>query len=295
VGVSACTDVTGFGLFGHLIGMARRAGVTAQVYADALPAFAGAVEALAEGVIPGAIERNREYVAGDISVADGVDEALVNLGFDAQTSGGLLIAVPREKHEALVQGLTARGIVPATVGRITGDSGGSIAVTLAGQDVRAAPMQEIVDEAPHPAPAGGQRGAPAAAEKKESENMSKQVPAEQTPESAECCADVFAAPSGTGTAAASKSAFSALIRATADDGAIDARTKELLTYALVSLARCGPCITIHRKKAHQMGISDQELDEAVWCATAIGGSCVRVFHDDWLQGGKDAESKSCCP
>ncbi|GAG13758.1 unnamed protein product, partial [marine sediment metagenome] len=62
VGVSACTDVTGFGLFGHLISMVRHSGVTAQVYADALPAFDGAIEALAEGVIPGAIERNREYV-----------------------------------------------------------------------------------------------------------------------------------------------------------------------------------------------------------------------------------------
>ena len=70
---------------------------------------------------------------------------------------------------------------------------------------------------------------------------------------------------------------------------------QLLIYALVTLQRCGPCVTAHRKKAHQMGITDEELDEAVWCATAIGGACVRVFYDDWLKGGQDAESKSCCP
>ena len=65
-GASACTDVTGFGLFGHLIRMARQSKLTAQVFADALPAFAGAVEAFREGIIPGAVERNREFL-GDAS------------------------------------------------------------------------------------------------------------------------------------------------------------------------------------------------------------------------------------
>ena len=61
-GASACTDITGFGLFGHLIRMARQSKLTAEVFADALPAFAGALEAFRDGVIPGAVERNREFV-----------------------------------------------------------------------------------------------------------------------------------------------------------------------------------------------------------------------------------------
>ena len=93
-GASACTDVTGFGLFAHLLRMLRQSKLGAEVFADALPAFAGALEALRQGVIPGAIERNREYVGEAIRVAPDVDEALVHLGFDAQTSGGLLIAIP---------------------------------------------------------------------------------------------------------------------------------------------------------------------------------------------------------
>lgn len=61
-GASACTDVTGFGLFGHLLRMARQGKLTARIYADDLPAFAGAVEALRAGIIPGAVERNREFL-----------------------------------------------------------------------------------------------------------------------------------------------------------------------------------------------------------------------------------------
>ena len=57
------------------------------------------MDALRQGVIPGAIERNREYVGDAIHLAPGVDEASVNLGFDAQTSGGLLIAIPAERLE----------------------------------------------------------------------------------------------------------------------------------------------------------------------------------------------------
>ena len=91
--VSACTDVTGFGLYGHLISMARHSGVTAEIWADALPAFAGALEAIREGVVPGAVERNMEYVAGDIAQQPEVDQAQYTLGLDAQTSGGLLICV----------------------------------------------------------------------------------------------------------------------------------------------------------------------------------------------------------
>ena len=80
----------------------------------------GAIEALRQGVIPGAVERNREYVGEAIRVAPDVDEALVNLGFDAQTSGGLLIAVPAERLETLRQALARRGAGGFVIGRIDG-------------------------------------------------------------------------------------------------------------------------------------------------------------------------------
>ncbi|MHC4562133.1 MAG: selenide, water dikinase SelD [Planctomycetota bacterium] len=266
---SACTDVTGFGLFGHLINMARHSGVTAHVYADRLPAFAGVVEALADGVIPGAVERNTEYVAEDISVSDGVDEALVHLGFDAQTSGGLLIAIPDERHEKLVAALAASGVDGWTVGRIVSESTGTIQLTLAEQDASAAPVVVIQDKLPHER---------SAAEDTKDETMASQ----------ECCNSA-----GEAGSADTVRAFGAFIRSIGQDGALDARAKELITFALVVMARCESCVAVHLDKARKMGISQDELDEAAWCAAAMGGAPVRMFYLAALKAA-GAEGGECC-
>ena len=261
VGASACTDVTGFGLFGHLISLCRHSGVTAQIYADRLPAFDGAIEALAGGVVPGAIERNTEYVGDDLSAADGVPEAAVLLGYDAQTSGGLMICVPAERHEKLLAALKARGTMAATIGRIIGKSDGKIVVTLASQDASAAPVKTVVDELPHEA------GKTA------------------TPTTAACCAP--AAPNASAaddksTVARTLEAWTAMLRSSAADGAIDAKTKELITYALVILSRCGPCLRAHHDKAIKMGLTPEQLAEALWLAVFIGGAPVKMFYDETL-------------
>jgi len=270
VGASACTDVTGFGLFGHLISLCRHSGVTAQILADRLPAFDGALAALADGVVPGAVERNSEYVGDDLSVADGVPEAAVLLGYDAQTSGGLMICVPQERHEKLLAALTARGTMAATIGRIVGPSDGKIVVTLAGQDASAAPVKTVVDELPHSA----EKTAAAAA-----------------PTSPACCASAApreaagasgAAGDDKSTVARTIEAWTALLKASAADGAIDAKTKELITYALVILGRCGPCLRLHHDKALKMGLSPEQLAEALWLAVFIGGAPVKLFYDETL-------------
>ncbi|KUI34361.1 selenide, water dikinase [Mycobacterium sp. IS-1496] len=113
-GVECATDVTGFGLLGHLYKLARASGVTAVVDAAAVPYIAGAREALADGYVSGGTRRNLDWVAphADLSAIGG-DEAL--LLADAQTSGGLLIAgevpgapvigalVPRGEHTIIVR------------------------------------------------------------------------------------------------------------------------------------------------------------------------------------------------
>ena len=266
-GASACTDVTGFGLFGHLIGMARKSQVTCQVYADAMPAFDGAVDALRAGVVPGAIERNGEYVGDDLVVDDGVDEAMAHLGLDAQTSGGLLIAVPEDRHDALMQSLADRGVQGATIGRITEQSSGRIVLTPT-----SAPAAISIPE-----PAATTSGA----EKVEAHDPN-------------CCADVFGQPADAATTEEAKRAFGALMRASGAAGDIDARTKELINFALVVLSRCAPCLAAHLNKARKMGITQAELDEAVWCAVAMGGAPVKMFYEESLarldaHGGED-----CC-
>ena len=92
------------------------------------------MDALRQGVIPGAIERNREYVGGALHLAPGVDEAAVNLGFDAQTSGGLLIAVPAERLEMLRQSLARRGAGYFVIGKIVAGAAGQIFLSPSGKN-----------------------------------------------------------------------------------------------------------------------------------------------------------------
>jgi selenide,water dikinase len=122
-GASAMTDVTGFGLLGHLHELALASGVSVEVEAAAVPAIAGAVELLSleEPPIAGGTRRNREWVSEFVSFEDSVPEALRWLLCDAMTSGGLLVAVPeRGLNGGRPSGWTRIGSVSAggAAGRI---------------------------------------------------------------------------------------------------------------------------------------------------------------------------------
>jgi selenide,water dikinase len=103
---SAVTDVTGYGLFGHGWEMAERSGVRLCFSASALPLYSGALEAAEAGARTGGDARNREALQGRLTSSASV--ALEALGYDPQTSGGLLAAVPA----SAVAGLGAAGFVP---------------------------------------------------------------------------------------------------------------------------------------------------------------------------------------
>ena len=115
-GCRACTDVTGFGLMGHgrNLGVASR--VTLAIDAERVPVFPGALELARRGVLSGGAKRGRVSLAGEVRVAPGLDEALVNLCFDAETSGGLLIAVPPAAAAVLEKELAARGLPVHPIG-----------------------------------------------------------------------------------------------------------------------------------------------------------------------------------
>ena len=81
------------------------------------------------------------------------------------------------------------------------------------------------------------------------------------------------------------------MRSTGQAGAIDEQTKELINFALVVMARCEPCVQAHLAKARKMGITQEQLDEAAWCATAMGGAPVRMFYMDMLKADADG---GCC-
>jgi len=129
VGVHAATDVTGFGLLGHLHSLLEASGAAAEVTAQAVPLLPHARDMAARGAVPGGTQRNLTSIADAVSFAVGVDETTRVLLCDAQTSGGLLIAVPPDKTEALVTAL-ARAEAPAAavIGRVVAGPPGRVAV-----------------------------------------------------------------------------------------------------------------------------------------------------------------------
>ncbi len=128
-GVHAATDVTGFGLLGHLHNMLMASNASAEIDAAAVPLLAQAVEMVGRGAIPGGTKRNQEALAASVKIATGVPEAVRVLLFDAQTSGGLLIAVDPDRAGALIAALEREATpVAARIGRIARGAAGTIAV-----------------------------------------------------------------------------------------------------------------------------------------------------------------------
>jgi selenide,water dikinase len=129
VGVHACTDVTGFGLLGHLQEMTSASGVAAVVHTGAMPILPRVLDLIGDGVVPGGSWTNLESLVARVTFADDVGEPMRVALADAQTSGGLLIAVPNERADHLVQLLTERGThVAAVIGELVAGEEGTIAV-----------------------------------------------------------------------------------------------------------------------------------------------------------------------
>lgn len=104
------------------------------------------------------------------------------------------------------------------------------------------------------------------------------------PHAASCCADIFEAqPAQPGTANESQKAFGALMRSVQAAGALSAKAKELILFSLVVHSRCRPCFDAHYAKARELGLSQAEIDEAAWCAIAMGGAPVRMFYQECLR------------
>ena len=129
VGVSAATDVTGFGLLGHLREMAAASGLDCEVDATSVPVIEPARELAAADVVPGGTLDNLAHVSPHVDFAPGLSRVEKLLLADAQTSGGLLIAVPEERCDALLASLREKGVTEARrIGRFTGEGPGRIRV-----------------------------------------------------------------------------------------------------------------------------------------------------------------------
>jgi len=122
VGAHACTDVTGFGLLGHLSEMVRGSGVGAVISVTQVPVLEEAWSLARQGIAPGGSRRNLEFIRERLAVAADVGEDALLVLADAQTSGGLLIALPAVDAERLKEELALRNVpVIAEIGEITDD------------------------------------------------------------------------------------------------------------------------------------------------------------------------------
>jgi selenide,water dikinase len=129
VGVNACTDITGFGLMGHLTGMLRASGVSARISASAVPVLPGVAELLEQGVAPGGTHRNQAGVEDCVDWDESLTEDDKLLLCDAQTSGGLLISVPEARLPQLLAALESRAVATrAVVGSVGVGAAGHVSV-----------------------------------------------------------------------------------------------------------------------------------------------------------------------
>jgi selenide,water dikinase len=126
--VHAMTDVTGFGLIGHVREVAKGSGVSVRLFAGKIPLLEGALECVQRGYVPGGLKSNRGFAEGCVEYADDVPEDLRTLLYDPQTAGGLLISVAEAEAERLVAELLSADISAVEIGEVFEKAGTLISV-----------------------------------------------------------------------------------------------------------------------------------------------------------------------
>ncbi len=291
----ACTDITGFGLMGHLVEMARNSRVRVTLDMSHLPVLAAAAECLEQEILPGAIERNQDYVLAWTRIADGNHVRHLPILYDPQTSGGLLISLPEAPAHDLLKELHAKGhtsaaiigrvsaladsqkeaevfVVNTTLGNIIGRRQGALLPPInpalaPSAHVRAAASTEAGEK---PACCAGSA---------EPGGIAAEVPA---PTVAQGLPPTSAREAESGPDSASL--FADFLGHANQPGLIDGRSKKLMAIALSVAQRCKPCLVAHVKSAQAMGISKPEIDEAAWLGIAFAGSpAMMLYREVWRE------------
>jgi selenide,water dikinase len=267
LGAHACTDVTGFGLMGHLAAMAAASKVDVEIIWDDLPMLPGVLQCLADGIASGAMERNRESSDHCLVAEENVQPAMSDLCFDPQTSGGLLIAIGQDAANNLLEKLHSAGVSDAMIiGKVLGSGSGRVFLRTDGRR-----------KLPTPRPLARVSAATAVGYTEIEEK-----PLEQETRNMDCCegnhgSEQIAA-SEIGGAAATQRKFQEFLEVAGSPGALDGKTKRAIAIALSVLAKCEPCVKSNVKKARDMGLSQEEIDEAAWLGIAFGGSPAMAFY-----------------
>lgn len=117
-GVNSLTDITGFGLLGHALEMASGSSVTMKIYHKHIPVVSNAIEYAQMGLVPAGAYANRGHIGDNVFINENVPKDMEDILFDPQTSGGLLISIPKEKAEKLLEELKSTPTKFALVGEV---------------------------------------------------------------------------------------------------------------------------------------------------------------------------------
>ncbi len=250
LGAHAATDVTGFSLMGHLSEMALRSGVDVELVWDTLPWLDGVLDCAEQGILPGAIERNKESCGHAVSAGANVTEVMVDMCFDAQTSGGLLIVIEKKKAAELLNRLHKAGMTEAAcIGQVKTKGSGRITVITDG--TRAIPVDTALKSA-----------------------HANEIPPAAETAGQVCCSNA----ADSGTVNGIEAAYLNFLANTGRPAEFDAVTKQAINIALSAATRCEPCLKAHIEKARQKGFSEAEIDEAAWMGIAFGGSPAMMLY-----------------
>lgn len=115
IGVNACTDITGFGLLGHLLEMMNGSDTSAIIYSDKVPILDKVIELASSGIIPGGTRNNYAHTLTHVQYSSGLSETKKLILNDAQTSGGLLISVPESKSSGLLEKLKSKNVIQSKI------------------------------------------------------------------------------------------------------------------------------------------------------------------------------------
>lgn len=256
MGAHACTDITGFGLLGHLLELCTYSQVSVRLELAQVPVFGAAAACLEAELIPGAVERNREAFAQALRLEGTGPEQLLTLLFDPQTSGGLLVALPAESAAEYVQAMHARGhTATAIIGAVLPPQEKPITVALAPAPHWIGPQMPLL-----------------------ANNMPEPV----------CCAENHQIPdiqeeNTPMQAMPIQKNFKEFMQAAQCKGQLDLKTKKLITIALTIAQRCESCLKLHYQSALSAGCTPAEIEEAAWLAVAMCGAPAKVFYDEVRQ------------
>ncbi len=127
--IHSCTDITGFGFFGHACEMIEDSEVGLRIYAKSIPILEGVQDLVETGYIPGGLYRNRNYRMHQVEKAPSCPDWIFDICFDPQTAGGLFFSLPSSGADTLVETMRSSGIAGAAiVGEVTGDHPGKILI-----------------------------------------------------------------------------------------------------------------------------------------------------------------------